>query len=165
MDGVVDASMQGYEATQHRAVSGIDNGIHLQTRDVALPHLQTRKLRLNDAFSANCQRNSSSCLRKSSAGAGLGGRTFIRARINSCLLLRSAGTGELCPVSVISQRMTTSRLSSLLAVSLSHISVALCMVDKVIMLEDGRRGRKVIIVYLLDIHLEMNHLVIAGIEP
>ena len=37
MDGVVDALVQGMETAQHLRIGGIDDGIHAETGDVALP--------------------------------------------------------------------------------------------------------------------------------
>ena len=39
MDGVVYATVQRDEAAQQGTVGGIDDGIHLQTGDVALPQV------------------------------------------------------------------------------------------------------------------------------
>ena len=37
MDGIVDALVQGMETTQHLAVGGVDDGVHAQAGNVALP--------------------------------------------------------------------------------------------------------------------------------
>ena len=38
MDGVVDALVQRMEASQHLAVGGVDDGIHLEARNITLPY-------------------------------------------------------------------------------------------------------------------------------
>ncbi len=37
MDGIVDASVQRVETAQHLRIGGVDDGIHAETGDVALP--------------------------------------------------------------------------------------------------------------------------------
>lgn len=37
MDGVVDASVQRVETAQHLRIGGVDDGVHAETGDVALP--------------------------------------------------------------------------------------------------------------------------------
>ena len=37
MDGVVDAPVQRMETTQHLRIGGVDDGVHAETGDVALP--------------------------------------------------------------------------------------------------------------------------------
>ena len=43
MDGVVDAPVQWVETTQHLTVGGVDDGVDLQTRNVALPNCHRRR--------------------------------------------------------------------------------------------------------------------------
>ena len=38
MDGIVDAFVQRVETAQHLAIGGVDDGIHFQAGDVALPY-------------------------------------------------------------------------------------------------------------------------------
>lgn len=48
--GIVDAAMQWDEAAEELAVGGIDDGINLQPRDVALPNLQAIAFGFHDTL-------------------------------------------------------------------------------------------------------------------
>ena len=50
MNGIVDAAMHRHKAAQHLGVGGIDDGVHLEAGDVALPFHQTLFGNLHNAF-------------------------------------------------------------------------------------------------------------------